>query len=121
MGWGLCFIVRPDGAVEASFEPADVFQGYADMLHGGVMSSLLDGAMTNCLFARGLEAVTAELTVRFRHPARIARPMAVRAWVERSQGPLHVLRAEASQDGQVRAQAVGKFMERQRPADAGIS
>jgi acyl-coenzyme A thioesterase PaaI-like protein len=36
------------------------------MLHGGVISSILDGTMTNCLFAHGTVAVTAELRVRFR-------------------------------------------------------
>lgn len=110
-GLGLRFAVRGDGSVEATFACPQRHQGYPDILHGGVTSALLDSAMTNCLFARGLRAVTAELTVRFRHPVRLGRTVLVRARLTRSQTPLHVLAAELIQDGQVRATAEGKFME----------
>ena len=111
-GLGLRFRLCPDGAVEAEFNCPERFQGYRGILHGGVTSSLLDGAMTNCLFARGITAVTGELNVRFRHPIRLGVPLLVRASITRSQPPLHVAEAEIVQDGQVRARAVGKFMER---------
>ena len=65
---GLQFRLLGDGSVEEAFDCSDRFQGYPGMLHGGVISSLLDGAMTNCLFAHGIVAVTADLKVRFRHP-----------------------------------------------------
>jgi acyl-coenzyme A thioesterase PaaI-like protein len=81
------------------------------MLHGGVIASLLDGAMTNCMFAYGTPAITAELAVRFRHPVIVNRPAKVRAWVERSSPPLHVLKAVVLQDERPKATAVGKFME----------
>jgi uncharacterized protein (TIGR00369 family) len=108
----LHFTVCDDGSVSALFGCHDVFEGYAGQLHGGVITSLLDGAMTNCLFARGISAVTAELNVRFRHPVVSGESATVRAWVERSSSPLHVLRAEIVQADKVRAAALGKFMER---------
>lgn len=111
-GLGLRFSLRDDGGVEASFECEARFQGYDGLLHGGVTSSLLDGAMTNCLFARGIVAVTAEMTVRFRHPIALDTSLAVSAHVTRSQTPLHIVEAQVVQDGQVKAKAVGKFMER---------
>jgi len=110
-GLGLEFSLSQDGAVEAVFDCDEVFQGYEHVLHGGVVSSLLDGAMTNCLFAKGCCAVTAELNVRFRHPVVTGRDARVRAWVERSTRPLHILKAEVVQDGQVKATASGKFMD----------
>ena len=111
-GLGLRFHVLDDGSVEAGFRCSRDHQGYQGVLHGGVISSLLDGAMTNSLFARGIEAVTAELSVRFRHPVGLDEPMVIRARVTRSQPPLQVLSAEIVQAGQVRATATGKFMER---------
>ncbi|MFP4054653.1 MAG: PaaI family thioesterase [Phycisphaerae bacterium] len=111
-GLGLRFRVLGDGSVSADFRCNCDHQGYEGVLHGGVISSLLDGAMTNCLFASGVTAVTAELKVRFRHPVDLDEPMSVRAWQTRSQSPLHVLSAEIVQAGQVRATAAGKFMER---------
>lgn len=38
---------------------------YIDLLHGGIASTLLDAAMTHCLLSKGIEALTAELNVRF--------------------------------------------------------
>ncbi len=111
-GLGLRFALGGDGSVEASLDCAPHLQGYAGMLHGGVTSTLLDSAMTNCLFAHGIVAVTAELTVRFRHPVALDAPLAVRAEIVRSQEPLHVLQARIVQGGQVKAKATGKFIER---------
>lgn len=111
-GLGLRFSLREDGGVESTFQCQEQFQGYEGILHGGVTSSLLDGAMTNCLFARGIVAVTAEMTVRFRHPIALDTSLAVSAHVTRSQAPLHIVEARIVQNGQVKAKAVGKFMER---------
>jgi len=111
-GLGLRFTLRDDGSVEARFDCKTAYQGYKGILHGGIASALLDGAMTNCLFAHGVAAVTAEMTVRFRLPVGVGRPLIARARVSRPHGPLHVVVAELVQDGQVKATAIGKFMER---------
>lgn len=111
-GLGLCFSLRDDGGVEAHFACKEKFQGYEGILHGGVTSSLLDGAMTNCLFAHGIAAVTAEMTIRFRHPIVLEIPSVVRAHITNSQTPLHIVEAQVIQAGQVKAKATGKFMEK---------
>ncbi|MGC9455073.1 MAG: PaaI family thioesterase [Phycisphaerae bacterium] len=115
-GLGLRFRVLEDGAVEAAVPCQSAWEGYMDVLHGGVVCCLLDGAMTNCLFARGLTGVTAKLEVRFRHPVTVERSASVRAWVVRSGRPVHVLRAHVVQDGRVKAEATGTFMEK-RPEE----
>ena len=69
----LKFAASDDGGVQARFNCDKAFEGYTGMLHGGVIASLLDGAMTNCMFAHCTPATTAELNVRFRHPAVISR------------------------------------------------
>jgi uncharacterized protein (TIGR00369 family) len=109
-GLALRFILNEDGSVEASFDPRQSLQGYDGLLHGGVIASLLDGAMTNCLFARGIAAVTAEMNIRFRHPIELDSPAVVRARIDRSQAPLFVLEAWIQQQGQCRATCRGKFM-----------
>ncbi|RPI62864.1 MAG: PaaI family thioesterase, partial [Planctomycetaceae bacterium] len=90
------------------------YEGYEDVLHGGVISSLLDGAMTNCLFAHGIVAVTAELVVRFRHPVAIDVPVSVIGRIVSSSPPLHITEAKVIQDGVVMAVAKAKFMEMHR-------
>lgn len=110
-GLRLQFSASEDGSVQARFDCDQAFEGYTDVLHGGTISSLLDGAMTSCLFAHGHPGVTAELTIRFRHPVRTGKPATVRAWIERCSPPLYVLKAEVVQNGQTKATASGKFME----------
>jgi acyl-coenzyme A thioesterase PaaI-like protein len=106
------FTLLGDGSVQATFDCGEVFQGYPGLLHGGVISSLLDGAMTNCLFAHSQHGITGELKVRFRHPVVINRTAIVRAWVDRSIPPFHVLQGELIQDEWVKSKATGKFVER---------
>jgi acyl-coenzyme A thioesterase PaaI-like protein len=110
---GLQVDFRPtaDGGVEAHFDCPTIFEGYSHRVHGGVAAALLDGAMTNCLFAHGHVAVTAELAVRYRHPVMTDRRATVRAWICESSRRLHRLRAELAQDGRVLVTATAKFFE----------
>jgi methionine-gamma-lyase len=107
----LRFAVTEDGSVEAAVQPSSADEGYKGMLHGGVIATLLDAAMTNCLFAHGRCGVTGQLSLRFRHPVASNKPLRLRAWVERSSPPLFILRGELWQADLLRATAVGKFME----------
>ena len=115
---GLQMDFRPtaDGGVEAHFDCATIFEGYSHRIHGGVAAALLDGAMTNCLFAHGHVAVTVELAVRYRHPVMTDRRATVRAWICESSHRLHRMRAELAQDGRVLVIATAKFFE---PPDGG--
>jgi len=78
-------------------------------VHGGVASGLLDAAMTNALFARGVVALTCRLTVRYHHPLRFARTATVTAPVSEQRGAWWIVQAEISQDGRVAATAEAWF------------
>jgi len=108
-GLGLCFQQEPNGSVVGRFGCDAGFQGYPDQLHGGVVSMLLDAAMTNCLFARRIRAVTAKLTVRFRHPVRVGVEATIRARLVDECPPLYVLKAELLQGDKTCALADAKF------------
>jgi acyl-coenzyme A thioesterase PaaI-like protein len=110
IGLGQDFQLQSDGSVQSTFTGREVFEGYPGLLHGGVTAALLDGAMTNCLFARGIEALTAELKVRYREPVVAAGEVTMRAWLVETYDRLHFMRAELRQDGRVKATAQGKFM-----------
>jgi acyl-coenzyme A thioesterase PaaI-like protein len=111
-GLGLRFHADDRGGVEARFDANAALEGYPGLLHGGMIASLLDGAMTNCLFARSIVALTGELTVRYRESVLIGPEVEIRAWLENEHPPLYHLRAELKQDGTVKADASAKFMER---------
>lgn len=110
-GFQLAFVMADDGSVQTHFGCESSYQGYPGILHGGVISSLLDGAMTNCLFAHGYRGITGELRIRFCYPVITDRDSVVRAWIDKLPPPYHVLKAELVQDRLVKAKATGKFVE----------
>ena len=84
------------------------FQGWPDIVHGGVIASLLDEA---CIYAgRGLakSLVTAELSVRYRQPVSVGQEVAVLGEVvERRRNILRV-KARLEADGELYAEADAK-------------
>jgi uncharacterized protein (TIGR00369 family) len=119
IGFKLTFHAREDGSVQAVFPCKCPLQSYPETLHGGVVSALLDSAMTNCLFSKGIVAVTAELTVRFLSPVRLDHPAEVTATVTRVRGPLCYLRAELTQGRTLTARAQATFMKKDRARFGG--
>lgn len=112
-GLELCFSLCQGNFVETTCEFPNRYQGYEGLLHGGLISSLLDGAMANCLFAHGIVAVTAELKVRFLRPIHVNSPLRVRACLNDMHSPLFVLGAEIFQGEEVKAKANGKFIKQE--------
>jgi len=108
--FALPFEAMPDGSVEARVCCTSMVQGYDGIVHGGVIALVLDGAMTNCLFAHGIAALTAEMTVRYRHPVATRLPIVVRGRLLAAVGRFHRAEARLSQDGKEMAVATGKFM-----------
>jgi acyl-coenzyme A thioesterase PaaI-like protein len=110
MGLALRYSPQPDGSVSASFLGRTALEGYPGLLHGGVIAALLDGAMTNCLFALGYHGLTVELKVHYHVGVAAVEEVSLRAWLEDDSHKLFQLRAELVQDGVVKASATGKFM-----------
>ena len=109
-GLRLQFVLQADGVVEAPYRPDQTRQGYHGLLHGGTIASLLDAAMTNSLFARGITALTARLSVRYLLPVRLGVPVTVRGWLVAAKPPIYNVTAEIRQDGHRAAQASAVFM-----------
>jgi acyl-coenzyme A thioesterase PaaI-like protein len=109
--FGLQFRPRPDDqGVTAEFGCDRSFEGYPGVVHGGVVSALLDGAMTHCLFHMGHVGRTARLSVRFRQPVVVGRPATLTARLTRARGRVLDLTAEITQGGRVVAEAQGRFL-----------
>ena len=108
-GLKLDFESQPDGSVVTRFECAPQFQGYPNRVHGGVIAMLADAAMTHCLFARGVSAVTARLELQFRHPVVIGVPSLIRAEVLRASDLGFRLEARLEQNDRLCVVAQGLF------------
>jgi uncharacterized protein (TIGR00369 family) len=93
------------------FTPTRQHQGWQERTHGGIVATLLDEVMTRLLYARGEEAVTAELTVRYHQPLPTGAPVEVRAREIERRGRLVRLESELrTSDGTLVASGQGKFM-----------
>ncbi len=116
-GLHLKFEATDDNSVKALFKCDKTYEGYTGILHGGIISLIMDGAMGNCMFRRGQTAVTVEMTTKFKFPVETDKAATVTARITRAAHPLYLLESEISQDGQVKATAKGKFYDRPELAD----
>ena len=57
-----------EGKVLTEFIPQKIHQGYKDIVHGGIITTLIDEAMVKAALMQGMPAITAEITVRFKNP-----------------------------------------------------
>jgi len=109
---GVRCAVEPDGSVIAAFQPAGWMAGYNGLLHGGIVAAVLDAAATQCLFARGVEGVTAILRIRYRRPAPVDRGYTVDARLDGKSGSRFRLNTELRLDDAVVADAEAVFVQR---------
>lgn len=109
-GLRLHFAPGDDGWLEGTVTVGRQWEGYSGVCHGGIVATILDSAMTNCLFARGIAAVTAALEVRYQQPVPAQRPLRIRARILREHDRLYKLEADLLSDANVLARGVGRFI-----------
>ena len=90
--------------LETTFVASPIYQGYDGIVHGGIISTLLDEAMAKLVYELGYEAVTASLEVRFKNPVPILQPLRVHGEIaEISQRLIKARARVAHPDGTVLA------------------
>lgn len=111
---GLRLRFRPltDGGVWANFTPTRDHEGYMGMTHGGILSTVLDEAMSWAVTHNGDLGVTARMSLAFRRPVHLGQQLRVLAWVVGRKARAIDTRAEVRdvETGAVLAQADGRFM-----------
>jgi len=108
---GLKFQLCKDG-VEAFFQATAQWQGYRGVLHGGMICTLLDAAMTHYLFQQGIEAMTADLQVRFLKPVPCSGLIQLCATLQSRRHHLYQLSAQLICGGEIFARSEARFFQR---------
>lgn len=87
--------VRSGSKVISSYTPATHFQGWAGMVHGGILSALLDeaGAWT-VAGLRHRVGLTRDLEVHFRRPMYVGEEIQISGKIEAEKGPIVTVRCE---------------------------
>ncbi|WP_207232182.1 PaaI family thioesterase [Corallincola spongiicola] len=107
---GLGFSTTSASSVAADCRITAAWQGYSGIMHGGVISTLLDAAMTHCLFHHGVKALTAELNVKFVRPVAVGLQLRVSAALVKQRRGVFWLNAELADSSAIYATAAAKFV-----------
>jgi len=79
-GLHLTFSIH-EGKVSSEFVLQKIHQGYKNIVHGGIISTILDEAMVKAALMQGIPAITAEITVRFQNPLTVGEKAIIEATI----------------------------------------
>ena len=109
IGLGLKFYKNEDGAVFGNFFADPKFEGYSGIIHGGIIATLLDSAMTHCLLMKDIPALTGRLSVKYSNAIRTGVMVRLEARIVDESRKIFFLEGRASVEGKKVASAVGRY------------
>lgn len=87
------------------------YQSFNGVLHGGIITTLLDEAMGGYLFHLKQPAYTGKLEVRYRRPTPTGEQLTVSGWIAGRKRNVVEMRSEiALSDGTITAEATAKMV-----------
>ena len=121
---GHCFVCGPknpiglklhfsyDGkTMTTSFLPKKEHQGYKDIVHGGIVATILDEIMVKLAIRIDMPAVTAQMDIRLKKALMVGEEIKVSAVITKDTKKISESYAKAAtSDGTVIADATGKLM-----------
>lgn len=111
-GLHLEFLLAPDGSVVSQPVVPNTFDGHPGNLHGGVIATLLDEAMSKAVRALGRLSMTRKMNVEYLRPVPSGAPLRIKGQIVSSERRKHWAEATIlNAEGTVLAQAKGLFIE----------
>ena len=104
----------PDGGrqVVAEFRACPEHQGFSGLVHGGILTAMLDEVMAHAVWAEGVFAVTGRLETWYRQPTPIETPLRAVGVVVSRQGRVSETRGQILlPDGSLAVEGAGTFVE----------
>jgi len=110
-GLKMDFYSLDDECVYADYTPHHHHQGYPGVIHGGVVTAMLDEIMGRTAIASDLWCMTAEIKVRFKKPVPVDVPLKLKGEITKRAGRVIEGRSEIRlPDGSLAAEATGTFI-----------
>ena len=111
IGFHMHFFADDDGTVYADYIPREEHQGYPGVMHGGLVTALLDELIGRTAIASDLWCMTAKLEVRFRNPVPIGTSLKLKGEITKKGRRLLEGHGEIrTEDGTLLAQAHGTYL-----------
>ncbi len=98
-----------DGKLIGTFNCDEKYQGYDEMMHGGIISALIDSSMAQCLFGHGIVAYTVRLNIKFMKSILINKDINIEINIEEKSDHFVNLLAKIIQEDKVKVKADAKF------------
>jgi len=95
IGLKLEFAPTAEGRLRTIWRPRKEHQGFKDIVHGGLVATVLDEVMIRMLHHGGISAVTGTLETKLMKPLRWGRDYRFEAWLLRDRGRAVLTEAEA--------------------------
>ena len=118
-GMGLKFYKYEDGTVFGNFFADPKYEGYSGIIHGGIIATLLDSAMTHCLLMKEIPALTGRLSVKYSIPIRTGTVVKLEARIIDQLHGIFILQGKALVDGKRMASAEAKYRSMKRRVHQG--
>lgn len=110
-GLRIRFDLTEAGHASAEWTPPATFESFRGVIHGGIVSTVLDEAMSKAVVSMGWPALTCELRVRLRRHVATGETIRVRARVvERTRRKITTEAELTGPDGVERAHAWAVFL-----------
>ena len=111
-GLRLEFLLAEDQSVVCLTEVTDNFEGHPGYLHGGIIATLIDEAMSKAVRARGFTAMTRHMEVDYLRPVPSGKPLRLEGRVTHNEGRKHWAEAKIlNAEGTILAHGKGLFIE----------
>ncbi len=107
IGLHLDFYVAEDQSVVCMRTVVAAYEGPPGLLHGGIIATLLDEAMSKAVRVRGLTAMTRQMEIEYLRPVPSATAIRVEGKLVRSEGRKHWTEAQVL-DEKMKALATAK-------------
>ena len=100
-----------DGKAVTEFVASQNYEGYQDVFHGGIISTLLDEVMIKSLLALDVLAMTVEMTVKFHKIVKTGEKLFFEGKLDKQKSRLIYTKGTAkNEDGEIVASATGKYL-----------
>ena len=86
------------GRLRTTLTTEEWMQGYVGIVHGGIISTVLDESMVKLLFLEGQKAVTAELNIKLLQPVPPGTVLVFNSRIVAQKGRVIKTEAEAAKD-----------------------
>ena len=105
-------VARGDGRAKAEVTLRTTHQGWKDMAHGGLVSTILDEIMAHAVVDQEPQAATVELKIRFRKKVPLDQPLLTEGWIVRQDKRRVIAEAELrlKESGDLLAKGESKFL-----------